>query len=89
MTRSCLGSPAPPKVSRVVRLSEDSHKVSWTTESFSPLTHHRILIKDVSYFLILFLSQEITNVIQQTLSIAALHLQWSYNQLANINNSLT
>ena len=84
-----LGSPAPPRVSRVVRLSQESHKVSWSTESFTPLTHHRILIKDVSYFLILFLSQEITNVIQQTLSIAALHIQWSYNQLADLNNSLT
>ena len=60
MIRSCLGSPAAPTVSQVVRLNQETHKVSWTTESFTPLTHHRILIKDVSYFLIFFLSLEIT-----------------------------
>ena len=47
-----------------MRLSQDSQKVFWSTESFTPLTQHRILIKDVSYFLILLLSQEINNVIQ-------------------------
>ena len=77
-----------------MRLSQDSQKVFWSTESFTPLTQHRILIKDVSYFLILLLSQEINNVIQsgqpeQSLSIAALHIQWSNNQLENSNNSVS
>ena len=57
----CAGSPSPPTVRDVVRAGQEGeHKVSWTTKSFTPLTQHRILIKDVRRIFSVCGSHEIT-----------------------------